>query len=591
MSRMASSTSPASVSSSSSRQGGANATVVFIAGLLAGSSIVLLAKHIVHRHTCRHDVVGVSEEECCGTDDGCENESRVISLQSITNQQQQGTTNTITLPSEIRMEMLSRNTLYFAPPLSSSNNNNNNNNSCGGMERITNAHVLIVGLGGVGSHIAHMLARSGVKYLRLIDFDMITVSSLNRHAVATMSDVGLPKATVLANHLRAICPDEQMLVLDPVVRMYTGNPDTDGNILDPPSSLSSSSKSWNVVIDAIDDVPTKTLLIAHFAKQQNHNDGHPRILSCMGAGGKADPTRIHISDLRSACRDPLAASVRQRLRLLGKKETKHMTGNIKTITDGSGITNGGWLSCLDDESRLAVIYSSEQTVAKLADITPEQMTDGIHNFGQVDNMRVRILPVLGTMPAIMGQALAAMALCELGGKAFTPMSAERVGRNVRHRLYQHLKSREKKLEDRFSNSSFSASSSSMVRTPLEGGSTTVNEELNNNNNNNDNSTYNNIYVGPIMIDPDDVEYIMSELWKNQCAISGDRLGTTLELHRWDRSRPAMPNNLVLLSAKTATKFEVDFDKFGDGRLGVDEAIRRRVDARLRLCVLGAEDVY
>jgi tRNA A37 threonylcarbamoyladenosine dehydratase len=565
MKMRASSTSPASISSSS-RQEGANATVVFIAGLLAGSSIVLLVNYIVQRHNRRLGPDGN------GTDGCDDDEPKAMS------QQQRGTTATTTLPSEIRMEMLSRNSLYFAP---SSSNDINNSNS-GGMERITNAHVLIVGLGGVGSHIAHMLARSGVKYLRLIDFDMITVSSLNRHAVATMSDVGLSKATVLANHLRAICPDEEMLVLDPIVRMYTGNPSKDGNILDPPTTSSSSTSCWNVVIDAIDDVPTKTLLIAHFAKQQHG----PRILSCMGAGGKADPTRIHISDLRSACRDPLAASVRQRLRLLGKKEAKQNNGSIKFIIDGSGVANGGWLSCLDDESRLAVIYSSEQTVAKLADITPEQKTDGIHNFGQVDNMRVRILPVLGTMPAIMGQALAAMALCELGGKAFTPMSAERVGRNVRHRLYQHLKSREKKLEDQFSHSSSSSSSVVVPTTTLEGGSTTVNGGLNDNN-----TKYSNIYVGPIMIDPDDVEYIMSELWKNQCAISGDRLGTTLELHRWDRSRPAMPNNLVLLSAKTANKFEEDFEKFGDGRTGVDESIQRRVDARLRLCVLGAEDVY
>jgi tRNA A37 threonylcarbamoyladenosine dehydratase len=548
-------------------------SLVFIAGLLAGSSIALLVNHIVHRHVRRRREF-IDDEV-------------LPSSAMLLSQQQQTSTTTTTLPSEIRMEMLSRNSLYFDAPSSSSSNDSSSTG--GGMERITNAHVLIVGLGGVGSHIAHMLARSGIKYIRLIDFDMITVSSLNRHAVATMADVGLPKAIVLANHLRQICPDTTMLILDPIVRMVTGNPDIDGNILDPPpSSLSTSGGCWDVVIDAIDDVPTKTLLIAHFAKQQQqHGGGSPRILSCMGAGGKADPTRIHISDLRSACRDPLAASVRQRLRLLGKKEAKQNNGTIKSIIDGSGVTNGGWLSCLDDESRLAVIYSSEQTVAKLADITPEQKTDGIHNFGSVDNMRVRILPVLGTMPAIMGQALAALALCELGGKAFTPMNAERVGRNVRHRLYQHLKSREKKLEDRFSHSSSSSSSIVVTTTLVEGGSTTVNGELNDNNN----KYSNNIYVGPIMIDPDDVEYIMSELWKNQCAISGDRLGTTLELHRWDRSRPAMPNNLVLLSAKTATKFEDDFEKFGDGRLGVDEAIRRRVDARLRLCVLGAEDVY
>ena len=82
------------------------------------------------------------------------------------------------LPPEIRNEMLSRNALYFGDD---------------GMDKITNASVLVIGLGGVGSHTAHMLARAGVQYLRLVDFDQVTLSSLNRHAVATLKDVGLPK--------------------------------------------------------------------------------------------------------------------------------------------------------------------------------------------------------------------------------------------------------------------------------------------------------------------------------------------------------------------------------------------------------------
>jgi hypothetical protein len=180
----------------------------------------------------------------------------------------------------------------------------------------------------------------------------------------------------------------------------------------------------------------------------------------------------------------------------------------------------------------------------------------LHNFGAVDGMRVRVLPVLGTMPAIMGQALAAVALCELGGKPFSPVGAERVGRNVRHRLYQHLKDRERKLEDQLR----------------------------------DCGNMNGTHIGPIQIDPDDVEYLMAELWKNQCAVSGERLGTTLELYRWDRSRPATPNNLVLMCARSAKKFEEDFERLGDGRDGLDDAVRGRVEARLRMCVLGAEDV-
>ena len=414
---------------------------------------------------------------------------------------------------------------------------------------MTDSCVLIVGLGGVGSHTAHMLARAGVKYLRLVDFDMITLSSLNRHAVATLKDVGLPKATVLCNYLRQICPDGSKLQLDPVIKMYTGDREKDGTMLDPPDGK----EAWDFIIDAIDDVPTKANLIAYCAKR------NIRVISCMGAGGKADPTRVHISDLRSASRDPLATAVRQRLRLMGKKEAKE--SGVK-ITNGSGVANGGWLSCIDDDSKLAVVYSSEKVVAKLADITDEQKEEGTKHFGAMDNMRVRVLPVIGTMPAIFGQALAAYGLCELGGKPFSPVGAERVGKNVRHKLYQHLKNREKKFEEKH-------------RSTLRKDSAHY--------------TTNGYYIGPIQIDPDDVDYLMAELWKNKCALSGERLGTVLELNRWDKGRPATPNNLVLMSVKSAQKFEKDLEELGDGREGVDVQIRRRVEARLALCVLDAED--
>ena len=108
---------------------------------------------------------------------------------------------------------------------------------------------------------------------------------------------------------------------------------------------------------------------------------------------------------------------------------------------------------------------------------------------------------------------------------------------------------------------------------------------------NSNYTTKGIYIGHIQIDPDDVEYLMAELWRNRCALTGERLGTSLELYRWDMTRPATPNNLVLMCQKAFTKFESDFEKLGDGRDGVDEKIRMKVDARLAMCVLGAEDEY
>ena len=70
---------------------------------------------------------------------------------------------------------------------------------------------------GVGSHAAHMLLRSGVGRLRLIDFDQVTLSSLNRHAVATRADVGTPKALALARHFRDISPETSV---DARVAMY-----------------------------------------------------------------------------------------------------------------------------------------------------------------------------------------------------------------------------------------------------------------------------------------------------------------------------------------------------------------------------------
>ena len=223
-----------------------------------------------------------------------------------------------------------------------------------------------------------LLGRESNTYVSWTSIRSLTLSSLNRHAVATLKDVGLPKATVLCNHLRQICPDGDKLIMDPIIKMYTGDREQDGTMMDPPEI--NRNKEWDVIIDAIDDVPTKANLIAYSAKR------NIRVISCMGAGGKADPLMVHISDLRSASRDPLATSVRQKLRLLGKREAK--AAGVK-ITNGSGVANGGWLSCIDDDSKLAVVFSSEKVVFKSAAITDEQKEEGMQNFGAVDSMRVR----------------------------------------------------------------------------------------------------------------------------------------------------------------------------------------------------------
>jgi len=160
--------------------------------------------------------------------------------------------------------------------------------------RVTGAFVIVVGLGGVGSHCAHMLLRSGVSRLRLVDFDHISLSSLNRHAVATRADVGKNKAECLAAQFRRIFPEA---LLDVRVAMY--NKDSEAELL---------CNNPDFVVDCIDNIDTKVDLLAACY----HRD--IPVLSCGGAGSKCDPTRVRIVDLAESVVDPLSRAVRHRLR-------------------------------------------------------------------------------------------------------------------------------------------------------------------------------------------------------------------------------------------------------------------------------------
>ena len=103
---------------------------------------------------------------------------------------------------EIRNEMYSRVETFFGPE---------------GFTTLSNSYVIVVGLGGVGSHAVHMLVRSGIQKIRLIDFDQVTLSSLNRHAVANLADVGISKTEAMRRALLKIVP---WLKIDIITRMF-----------------------------------------------------------------------------------------------------------------------------------------------------------------------------------------------------------------------------------------------------------------------------------------------------------------------------------------------------------------------------------
>jgi tRNA A37 threonylcarbamoyladenosine dehydratase len=163
------------------------------------------------------------------------------------------------------------------------------------------AFVIVVGCGGVGSHCTAALARSGVSRIRLIDFDQVTLSSLNRHAVATLADVGTSKVHCLRRRLQQITP---WVHFD--LRNELFAPSAAETLLGPWEG-----RNPDYIVDAIDNIDSKVALLEYC-----HKNNLP-VISSMGAGCKSDPTRIFIGDISASTEDPLSRSTRRRLRALG----------------------------------------------------------------------------------------------------------------------------------------------------------------------------------------------------------------------------------------------------------------------------------
>ncbi|KAI0643805.1 hypothetical protein C8Q79DRAFT_976907 [Trametes meyenii] len=265
-----------------------------------------------------------------------------------------------------------------------------------GMAKIRKGSVVVVGCGGVGSWAAVMLARSGVSKIRLVDFDQVTLSSLNRHATATLSDVGTPKVKCIERVLKQISR-----VVEVDARIDIWRKESGGDLLE--------GADW--VIDAIDNITTKVDLLK-YCHQNNI-----KVFSSMGAGAKCDPTRIQISDISYTMYDPLARAVRRRLRL-------------------EGIASG-----------IPVTYSTEVPgEVKLLPLPEEEFQKGnVKELGVFDDFRVRILPVLGPLPAIFGLNIATYILCELSGKPIHNPLPVQGRKKFNERLYRDLHKREEKF--------------------------------------------------------------------------------------------------------------------------------------------------
>lgn len=163
-----------------------------------------------------------------------------------------------------------------------------------GMQRLHASHVMVIGLGGVGSFAAEALARSGVGHLTFVDFDLVCVTNTNRQLQAVRGTVGKPKASVLADRARSINPDATIRAVPLFYEARIADQLLGDDV--------------DVVVDAIDNLTAKCDLLARC-----HTRGLP-VVCATGAAGRMDPTRIGVADLAATTIDPLAASVRKILR-------------------------------------------------------------------------------------------------------------------------------------------------------------------------------------------------------------------------------------------------------------------------------------
>ena len=164
-----------------------------------------------------------------------------------------------------------------------------------GLENFKNAHVCVIGVGGVGSWVVEALARSAIGHITMIDLDNVAESNINRQIQANSDTLGKAKVTALSERIALINPFCQVTEIEDFVT---------------PDNLEAlfGQTQFDYIVDAIDNVKAKTALIAYCRE-------HAMPLITIGAaGGQTDPAKIEIRDLSRTEQEPLLALVRKRLR-------------------------------------------------------------------------------------------------------------------------------------------------------------------------------------------------------------------------------------------------------------------------------------
>ena len=165
-----------------------------------------------------------------------------------------------------------------------------------GLQKLQNANVLVVGLGGVGSFAAEFLARAGVWNMTIVDGDVVDITNINRQLPALHSTVGQPKVTVVGDRLMDINPALNLTRVQ--------------EFLSPERALEIVSTDYDYVLDCIDSVTPKLNLILSAKRNR------VKIISSMGAGGKMLASKVKVTDISKTMNCYFSKTIRRRLKEL-----------------------------------------------------------------------------------------------------------------------------------------------------------------------------------------------------------------------------------------------------------------------------------
>ena len=247
---------------------------------------------------------------------------------------------------------------------------------------------IIIGLGGVGSKVVMDLIRAGVQKLKVIDYDLVTLSSLNRHAFAQRCDVGKFKSDLIKEYCKKTRPD---INIESIEKPLLKN-NLEQFLLTP--------EKPDVIIDCIDDLNTKAELFKFCFLRKL------KLFSSMGAGGKCDPTTIRFGKFNEIKGEILSKRLKYLVRKKMKEE-KNLEKNEENIEKQRKKKKKVENDILVPD--FECVYSVEKNKRDLAELD-EDKKENVDQFRNNFNERVRSLPVFACMPSSFGHCLSSLSI-------------------------------------------------------------------------------------------------------------------------------------------------------------------------------------